>query len=689
MGHGRLGRLLAPRSVVLIGGAWTDAVAASAVRIGFRGETWRIHPTRESDATTCYYRSVDELPGAPDAAFVAAPAADVPAIAAALARRGAGGFVCFASGFDETGTDRGRALSQALVAAAGTLPFTGPNCYGLINFFDRVALWPDQVVGGQPERGVAILCQSGTISLTLTFNGRSLPIGYLISVGNQAQLAVEDLIEALCDDPRVSAFGLYLEGVKDVGRFARAVERARASAKPIALVKSGRTAAAAQVAATHTGALTGADAVFDAFCRQAGIARCETLATLCETLKVLHTGGPLPGPRTLVFGPSGGDMAMIADLARNTALEFPPFGADTAARLAGVLGERVTIANPFDVHTYTWFDRERLRATFDAVLHADFDVAAYMLDCPPDDRADVAAFMMPIEQFIEASQGAATRAALLAALPETLFERLRERLLAAGVIPLQGQREALEALDLAAKVGLAWRTDTAPALVRPARPIVDVSTLPEDAGKAALAAFGLPVPRARAVPPAEAADAAAEIGFPVVIKALGAELTHKSDVGGVVLNVVNHAAAAAAAARLAPLADRLLVEQMVTDGVAEILVGITVDPQFGQVLVLGSGGVMTEYLADTTCLLPPFTVDSVQTALGRLRVALLLAGFRGQPPGDVPALIEAVLAVTRYALARVEDLAELDVNPIIVRPAGRGVVAVDVLIRLARESRHD
>ncbi len=682
MSLGRLERLLAPRTIALVGGGWTDHVAESGRRIGYTGETWRIHPTRPSDATTRYYRSVDELPGAPDAAFLAAPAADIPAVATALARRGTGGFVCFASGFDETGTERGRELTQALLAGSGDLPFTGPNCYGLINFFDRVALWPDQVVGGRPERGVALLCQSGTISLTLTFNDRSLPIGYLISVGNQSRLAVEDLIEALCEDPRVTAFGLYLEGVKDVARFARAVDRARAAGKPIALLKAGRTAAAVRAAATHTGSLAGADQVFDAYCRQAGVARCETLGSLCETLKVLHVGGPLPGRRTLVFGHSGGDMAMISDIARHTALEFPPFSPAATARLHGVVGDRVTIANPFDVHTYSWFDRDALRATFDAVLHAGYDVAAYMLDCPPDDRADPSTFVMPISEFIAASQGAPTRAALLAALPETIYPALREQLLAGGVMPLQGQREALEALDLAAQIGLAWRTAPAVQLRIPRRSPGAARTLAENAGKAALAAFGLPVPAARAVAPAEAVAAAEAIGFPVVIKALSADLAHKSDVGGVVLNVRSAAEAGAAATRLATLADRVLVEQMVADGVAEVLVGITVDPQFGQVLVLGAGGVLTEYLRDSTSLLPPFTADAVRAAIGRLRVAKLLAGFRGKPAGDVEALVAAVLAVTRYAEAHVELLAELDVNPIIVRPSGHGVVAVDVLIRL-------
>ena len=678
-----LKRLLVPRSVALIGGgAWTEAVEAAGRKIGFPGELWRVHPTRTSTPTTRYYRSVDELPSAPDASFIAAPSGEVPGIAAALARRGAGGFVCFAAGFDETGTDRGRELTSQLLAAAGPLPFTGPNCYGLVNFFDRVALWPDQVVGEPLERGVAILTQSGTIALTLMFNQRSLPIGYVITVGNQTRLAMEDLIEHLCGDERVSAFGLYVEGIKDGARFAAAIARARAAGKPVALVKAGRTAAAAQAAQTHTGALAGADSVFDAFCGDAGIARCETLSTLIETLKVLHCGGPLGGRRVMVVGCSGGDMAMTSDVSRNLTLDFAPLPEAVRPRVQAAVGERVTIANPFDMHTYIWFDRPKLREVFNALFGAGYDALAFMLDCPPAGRADTHAYDGPIEEFIAAAQGSTTRGAMLSSLPETLNEHIRASCLAAGVVPFQGQREALEALDLAA--GMA--TGTGVELARPKTHGGAVRTLAENEGKAALAACGLPVPRARLVAPAEAAAAAEAIGFPVVIKAASAALAHKSDVGGVVLNVRSASEAAAAAARLAKLAPTLLVEQMVADGVAEILVGITVDPQFGQVLVLGTGGVMTELWHDSTNLLPPFTPQRIEAALGRLNARKLLAGYRGKPPGDVPALVEAIGAVARYAARELESLAELDVNPIIVRPRGQGVVAVDALIRLREGS---
>jgi acetyl-CoA synthetase len=197
-----------------------------------------------------------------------------------------------------------------------------------------------------------------------------------------------------------------------------------------------------------------------------------------------------------------------------------------------------------------------------------------------------------------------------------------------------------------------------------------------------LAKFGVPTGRGITVPAPAAAAAAVSLGFPVVIKAVGAHLEHKTEVGGVVLNVRSAAEAQAAVARLAGLSDTLLVEPMITDGVAEILVGVIVDPQFGLVLVIGAGGVLTELLADSVSLLPPWTRESIEAALPKLKAARLLAGFRGKPPGDVAALVEAVLAVARYATAHLDTLAELDVNPIIVRPAGKGAIAVDALIRL-------
>ncbi len=570
-----LQRLLVPRTVALVGsGAWTDAVAAGAQALGFPGELWRVHPTRPSQPAAPYFRSIDELPAA------RIPRSSLPRTTKCRpSRRHSPGAARAASSVSAPVLPRPPrrpgAAQPGTRAGAGTLPFIGPNCYGMVNFFDRVALWPDQVVGGSLERGVALISQSGTIALTLMFNDRSLPIGYLITVGNQSRLAAEDLIDVLCDDPRVTAFGLYLEGIKDTGRFARAVDKARACGKPIAMVKSGRTETASRTARSHTGALSGSDAVFDAYCAQAGIARCDTLSTLCETLKVFHGGGPLAGRRVVVMGASGGDMAMTADVSRHLALEFPPFTAETTARMNAIVGERVTVANPFDMHTYLWFQHAALRQLFDEVFRSDVDAVGFMLDCPPAASADDSAYTAVIEQFAAASQGTRPRGIFISSLPETAGRTVRQLCLAGGVVPLQGQREALEALHLAATVGDTWRNGTPPLLSRPlSAGRTGADDRPSMRARRRSGAFGLQVPRSLVVPATQAAAAAVAIGFPVVIKATGAGLEHKTELGGVVLGVRNAEQAAAAGTRLAALSEHVLVEQMIDDGVAEILVGV-------------------------------------------------------------------------------------------------------------------
>jgi acetyl-CoA synthetase len=350
--------------------------------------------------------------------------------------------------------------------------------------------------------------------------------------------------------------------------------------------------------------------------------------------------------------------------------------------LRALLSERVHISNPFDFHTHVWFDYPRQRSMFSIAQRAGFDLVAFLLDCPPA-GADDAAYVRAIEEFAAALPGAGTRAAVISSLPESLGSAAREKCFASGVVPLQGQREALEAIDLAARVGEAWQRGAPLEMYRPRAADASARSLSEPEAKQALAQYGVAVPRARLAAPAEAAEAATALGFPVVIKAAASSLEHKSDVGGVVLNVRTAAEAAAAAQRLSSLSATLLIEEMVADGVAEVLVGMRVDPQFGLLLVLGAGGVLTELLRDSVTLLPPFTAGSITTALGRLRLAQLLGGFRGRPAADVPALIETALACTRYALANLERFVELDLNPVIVRPRGRGAVAVDALIRLA------
>jgi acetate---CoA ligase (ADP-forming) len=389
------------------------------------------------------------------------------------------------------------------------------------------------------------------------------------------------------------------------------------------------------------------------------------------------------------MGASGGDMAMTADASRHLGLQFPAIPAPSNARLHEILGSRVHIANPFDFHTHLWFDRPGLRSVFSVAQQSGFDAVALMVDSPPAEQADPASYIAAIQEFIAACPESPTRRAVISSLPESMAATIREQCQAAGVVPLQGQREALEALDLAGGVGETWMSANSVRLRNPARPIssdtLSTTMLAEHEAKTALAAYGVPIPRARVVSPSEVVAAAEAIGYPVAIKATGPALQHKSELGAVIVNVRSADQAKAAAQRLASLSDTLLVEQMVGDGVAEVLIGMTVDAQFGQMLVLGAGGVLTELLGDTVALLPPFTTEAIGAALSRLKVARLLAGYRGKPAGDIPALIEIAQACTRYAQAQVDRLVELDINPVIVRPAGLGAVAVDALIRLAKE----
>jgi len=677
-----LTRLLSPKSIALFGGKWAGIVAEQCRRLGFEGPIWQVNPRRAAAGEDGYVASIEALPAVPDAAFVAVPRDAAVEISADLAARGIGGLVCFASGFEETRSDEGMALAARLVAETGEVPFLGPNCYGFINYFDKVSLWPDEIARQDVDSGIGFISQSGTISITMAHNQRSLPLGYVVSAGNQARVTVDDLMLYMARDARITAIGLYLEGVKDPARFVETVRQVRALGKPIALIKTGRTEASARAALTHTGSLSGSDAVFDALCERLGIARCHTLAHLCETLKLLHQAGPLSGDRVLVLGSSGGDMAIAADLAAERRLDLAPLPAKTETALRAIYGDRLVYANPFDMNTYSWYDHAAMALQIQALSAAEYDAIVYMLDTPDPANSDPSAFVAAIDVFLRETKAAGQTACMMSSLPELTPKAVRERILAAGSTPLQGLPEGLFALDAAARIGAAWKA------ARPLERVAgaeDGEVLSEHDAKALLARFGVPVPDGRLCPLDDAGRTAASIGFPVAVKASSAALAHKSEAGGVALDLSTTEDVEAAARSMAHLSDHVLVESMVGDGVAEILVGVTTDPQFGLTLVLASGGILTEIFKDAVTLLFPLDRNEIRAALARLTVRPLLDGFRGKPAGDIEALISAVEAIAAFAAAHAGRLCELDMNPLIVRPKGLGVVAADALLKLRKE----
>ena len=324
----RLERLLRPKSIAVFGGVQAAAVVAQCLKMGFAGDIWPVHPTKDAVEGVKTFRSVADLPGAPDAAFVGVNRHLTIDIIRQLSERGAGGAISFAAGFLEAGDDDadGERLQAELVTAAGAMPVIGPNCYGLINYADGALLWPDQHGGRRLEpgaRGAAIITQSSNIACNITMQTRGLPLAFLMTAGNQAQTGLSEMALGLIEDDRVTALGLHIEGFDSVAGFERLAARARELKKPVVAMKVGRSEQARAATISHTASLAGSDAASDAFLKRLGIARVHTIPSFLETLKLLHVAGPLPGPKLSSMSCSGGEASVMADSAEGQARAFP------------------------------------------------------------------------------------------------------------------------------------------------------------------------------------------------------------------------------------------------------------------------------------------------------------------------------------------------------------------------------
>ena len=681
-----LSRLLTPRSIAAIGGSWAERVVEQCEKMGFAGEVWPVHPSKTEVRGRRCYRSVAELPAAPDASFVAVNRSLAIDTMRQLADRGAGGAICFASGFKEAGGE-GAELERQLIEASGGMPFLGPNCYGLINYVDGALLWPDQHGGERVERGVAILTQSGNIAINMTMSRRAVPIAYVAALGNQAKVDLARLVEALAATGRVSAIGLLIEGIPDVHAFAAAVHAARERSVGIVALKAGHSDAGAALALSHTGSLAGSDVVMDAFLGRLGVARVHGLPELLETLKLLHVHGPLPGRSVVSLSCSGGEALLTADTAHGRGVDFRPFSEADIARIKPTVNPIVALNNPFDYHTFDWAKFDRLERTFTEVLRSGFDLGYLVIDLPREDRCDVADWKLAIDSFIRAGATAKSRVGILATLLECLPEPYAKELVERGVMPFMGLSETVTAIEGAAFIGASPEEEFHP--LKAGGAVRDPQSLSEWEAKEALRAFGLETPPGRLVRDAAGARAAfaALGGDAVAVKACSRTMLHKTESGAVQLFLRTADEAADAVQSMAGLAPDFIVEHMVTDAVAELIVGITRDPQLGPVLVVGAGGILVELLHDTRTLLLPTSPAEVERAILDLRSAGLLLGFRGRPRGDIAAAVAAVMAVARYAEANAASIAELDINPLLVRPEGKGAVAVDALVRIGTPAK--
>ncbi|MBO6540200.1 MAG: acetate--CoA ligase family protein [Rhizobiaceae bacterium] len=669
-------RLLKPRSIAVIGGGvWCANVIDQCRKIGFEGDIWPVHPSRDAVAGLSAYRDIALLPSAPDAAFVGINRDGTIEAMRALSIMGAGGAVCFASGFREAQAERqdGQAKQAALLEAAGGMPFLGPNCYGFLNYLDGAALWPDQHGGVRVDRGVAIVTQSSNIAINLTMQDRGLPLAYVVTVGNQAQTGISQVARALLRDHRVTALGLHIEGVDDLGAFEKMADEARALGKPVVVLKIGKSDQARAATISHTASLAGSDAGARALLTRLGFGRASSLSGLLEALKLLHLVGPLTSNRIASMSCSGGEASLVADAANNHELAFPPLERKQRDALSHTLGPSVALANPLDYHTYIWGDADAMAATFAAMMQGDVALGCVVLDFPRTDRCDASSWEPVISAVAQAMATTGRPMAILATLKDTIPEQTALQIAEMGIVPFAGLTEAIEAMEIAAEIGRA-RQPAAP-LLRVTACEGPAKTLSEAEAKAALAAEGLRVPASgRAGSAEEAAETAAKLGFPVALKGEG--FAHKSEAGAIALNLTT-AEAVSAAAR-AMCCESFLIEEMVGDAVVELLVGVVADPAHGYVLTLAAGGVLTELLDDSVSQLVPSSRHEVGEALGSLKIAPVFAGYRGRPGVDMEAVLDAIMAVQAYvAKARPQ---EVEINPLICGP--NGAVAADALIRI-------
>lgn len=670
-----MNRLLDPKTVAFIGGERAAYAIQQSELLGFAGTIWPINPTRSELAGHPTFATVADLPAAPDCAFVAVDRVRSIEVVAALRAMGCGGVVCYASGFAESG-DEGAELQRQLMEAAGGMPLIGPNCHGYVNALSGAVLWPDVQGCRRVDRGVAIVTQSGNLAINMTMQRRALPLAMIVTLGNQAGVGIEDVVEEMVDDDRITAIGLHLEALFDPSRFARVALRANQFGKSLVVLKTGLSDTGAEIALTHTASLAGSGAAYQALFERYGIAQVSSVGELLSTLAVLAAYGPLPGGRLTSLSCSGGEAGLIADRAAGRAVRFEPFPEAAAERIAATLSHRVPITNPLDYHTFIWGDRRAMTACFTETLSAPVDGGILIIDFPVE-GADDTLWWPTVESFLDAHRTTGTPVVVTATLPENLPHRVVAWLAERGVPGIPGIDETLAALEAAAIRPSA----SPPHQPSPGEP-GPVRSLDERQAKAILTAAGVAVPAGRVVVIDEVEAMGTEIGFPLVVKAVG--IDHKSDAGGVVVGVSDLQSLQAAAERVGSISGQLLVERFIPGAVAELVVGIRREHPIGWTVTIGAGGELVELADDSVTLLAPLADAEIEAAIGRLRVGRLIAGYRGRPSGDMAATVTAIRFIVEAALTT-PGMVELEVNPLLVLPDGAWAVDALAMVEAARE----
>ena len=492
-------------------------------------------------------------------------------------------------------------------------------------------------------------------------------------------LGLEDYVDFFAGDDAVRAIGLHIEGLQEIPKFERAALKALARGTPVVALKTGTSAIGGALTISHTGSLSGSRELYQALFERTGVISVTNPAQMLETLKYLCVVGAHKGPNVAGFTCSGGSATMLADHAEGIGPKFPAIAPDASAGLKALLPSIATVSNPLDYTTPIWGQPERTKPVFATMMRAvGADSALLVQDYPLAGLDGSKVFYQnDAAAFAEAAKDHDLPAAICATLPENLDAGTREFLIDQGVAPMQGLHEALNAIASTADWTAARDRilGSCPAPLKPGRSGGPLEIMTEDAGKACVKAAGLPVPEGRCVPATEAPYAADAIGYPVVLKMMGPKLSHKTEMGAVIVGLDSSAAVARAVqtmqARVGArdpeaVTDRFLVEAMSPKPLAELLVGLRRDPQFGYALTIGSGGILVELVGDTRTLLLPCGPGEIEAALASLKVARLLAGYRGSDAADLGQIASILHDFCTTVLTSDAGFDEVEINPLFI-----------------------
>jgi len=702
----RLREFFAPRSIALVGASdnsgWARLIVASCAAAGFQGSLTAVHPKAGSAFGLPVVRSLRDLPEPADLAFILAPAQAVESVLDDMGKTGITNGVVLASGYRETGS-AGKALEDALVAraVANGVTILGPNCLGFVNAHTRSAPYALTLPPPLTAGPVGVALQSGALaSVVLAFaRAHAIGLSVLTSMGNEAMMKTADVLGYLVEDEATKVICLFLEEIGDPVAFAAVAAKADRAGKPVVALKVGSSPAGQQAAMAHTGSVAGDDAVVDAVLRQLNVIRVTSLEELLTTGAALGYNRWPGGRRMGVLTLSGGSCDIIADAASAQDLQIPAFAEETATKIGALLPSFASAQNPLDVTAFgTLANLSSRTGPLGAVDHA-LDIAVhdpnldFVLFCgvtlpevrPPDET--MASALETRVEWLAGRMASAPIPVIPAATTCLDVSAYGRGLLTKhGLTMLSGLDLGMTALGHM----LRWtenRGRVRTAVPRPAARSSGTSEAwSEEAARRLLAASGVPVvPGGLAGSADEAVQIARQVGLPVALKICSAEITHKSDIGGVALGLASEAEVRAAYEKVRAAGDAVpdaqvegvLVTPMRTGG-TELLAGVTVDPAFGPVLAVGLGGIWVELLRDTSLRLLPVDAAEVKRMLGELRGLPLLQGARGTRPANLDAVAEAIAGLGHTALSLNGSLRALEVNPLWVN--GDQVEALDVLV---------